>query len=98
MFNQSIDPEYLQLGSDLLKQTIKIKPQYFFAKYLLGNLLSQQGKVKEAIACYQTFSYQQILASHPELAKQHWNPPTSRKPDFIICGLPKCGTTSITVI
>lgn len=95
IFNQSIDPEYLQLGIDLLKQTIKIQPQYLFAKYLLGNLLSQQGKVKEAIACYQTFSYQQILVSHPELAKQHWNPQTSRKPDFIICGLPKCGTTSI---
>lgn len=64
-------------------------------QYLLGNLLSQQGKVKEAIASYQTFSYQQILASQPELAKQHWNPQKSRKPDFIICGLPKCGTTSI---
>ncbi|MEJ6485418.1 sulfotransferase [Nostoc punctiforme UO1] len=95
IFNQLIDPEYLQLGSDLLKQTIKNQPQYLFAKYLLGNLLSQQEKVKEAIACYQAFSYQQILASHPKLAQQHCNPQILRKPDFIICGLPKCGTTSI---
>lgn len=95
IFNQSIEPDYLQLGIDLLKQTIKNQPNFLFFQYLLGNLLSQQGKVKEAIACYQTFSYQQILTSHPELAKQHWNPATSRKPDFIIGGLPKCGTTSI---
>lgn len=95
IFNQSIEPDYLQLGIDLLKQTIKNQPNFLFSQYLLGNLLSQQGKVKEAIACYQTFSYQQILTSHPELAKQHWNPQQLRKPDFIIGGLPKCGTTSI---
>lgn len=95
IFNQSIKPDSLQLGIDLLKQTVKNQPNFLFVQYLLGNLLSQQGQVKEAIAYYQTFSYQQILASHPELAKQHWNPQISRKPDFIICGLPKCGTTSI---
>ncbi|WP_026796172.1 MULTISPECIES: tetratricopeptide repeat-containing sulfotransferase family protein [Planktothrix] len=95
IFNQSIDPDYLQLGIDLLKQTIEKQPNFLFAQYLLGNLLSQQGKVREAIACYQTFSYQQILGSHPQLAKHHWNPQKLRKPDFIICGLPKCGTTSI---
>ncbi|MEH2059258.1 MAG: sulfotransferase domain-containing protein [Nostoc sp.] len=95
IFNQSIKPDYLQLGIDLLKQTIKNQPIFLFAQYLLGILLIQQGKVKEAIACYKTLSYQQILASHPELAKQHWNSQKSRKPDFIICGLPRCGTTSI---
>lgn len=95
IFNQSIEPDYLQLGIDLLKQTIKNQPNFLFSQYLLGNLLSQQGKVKEAIAYYQTFSYQQMLTSHPELAKQHWNPQQLRKPDFIIGGLPKCGTTSI---
>jgi hypothetical protein len=41
IFNQSIDPDYLQLGIDLLKQTIEKQPNFLFAQYLLGNLLSQ---------------------------------------------------------
>jgi tetratricopeptide (TPR) repeat protein len=56
IFNQSIEPDYLQLGIDLLKQTIKNQPSFLSCQYLLGNLLSQQGKVKEAIAYYQTLT------------------------------------------
>jgi tetratricopeptide (TPR) repeat protein len=95
LFNKQINLDYLQLGRNLLQETVENQPNFLFAQYLLGNFLSQEGRLKEAIACYQAFSYQQILASHPNLAKQHWNSQILRKPDFIIGGLPKCGTTSI---
>lgn len=95
LFNQSINSEEAELGIKILSQLIHSQKRLKFTRLLLGNLLSREGRIEEAIACYQTVSYQQTLASHPEIAKQHWHPQQLRQPDFIICGLPKCGTTSL---
>ncbi|MDY6782550.1 MAG: sulfotransferase [Cyanobacteriota bacterium] len=61
----------------------------------MGKLLDLAGKTVEAIEYYQEFSYRQNLATHPEITKQYWSSQQLRKPDFIICGSTKCGTTSL---
>ena len=61
----------------------------------LGDALTEQGKIEEAIKCYRTSSYKQTVATNPELAKIEWKEEKKLAPDFIIIGGGKCGTTSL---
>ncbi|MGB5969191.1 MAG: sulfotransferase domain-containing protein [Spirulinaceae cyanobacterium] len=94
-FDQQVNPHDLESGINLLQQTTKEQSNFLFTQRLLADLLTHQGKTQEAISYYQAFSYQKTLASHPELTKQHWNSQQLRKPDFIVGGFSKCGTTSL---
>jgi tetratricopeptide (TPR) repeat protein len=61
----------------------------------LGDALTQQGKLEEAINCYQKSSYQIAIASNPKLAELDWKQKKENPPDFIIIGASKCGTSSL---
>lgn len=71
------------------------QPDFFLAYVGLGDLLTQEGNLEEAISCYQTASYKQLLDSHPDFAKNYWNPQNQRQPNFLIIGIGKGGTTSL---
>lgn len=71
------------------------QPDFFLAYVGLGDLLTQEGNLEEAISCYQTASYKQLLDSHPDFAKNHGNPQNRREPNFLIIGIGKGGTTSL---
>ncbi|WP_293356312.1 MULTISPECIES: sulfotransferase [unclassified Microcoleus] len=77
------------------RQIIRDKPDFYLPYPDLGDMLAQQGNLEEAISCYQTGSYKQILSSHPDFAKNHWNPQNRRQPNFTIVGIGKGGTTSL---
>ena len=61
----------------------------------LGDLLTKQSRIEEAIECYRTSCYENIIIKNPELAELDWQQNKQNPPDFIIIGATKCGTTSL---
>lgn len=61
----------------------------------LGYALTKQGKLGDAIACYQQASYQQGVRLKPSISKLDWLTATRKEPQFIVIGAEKCGTTSL---
>lgn len=77
------------------RQIIREKPDFYLPYVDLGDMLTQQGNLEEAIFYYKTASYKQLLDSHPDFAKNHWNPQNQRAPNFLIIGIGKGGTSSL---
>ena len=61
----------------------------------LGDLLTKQSRIEEAIDCYRTSCYENIIIKNPDLAELDWQQNKQNPPDFIIIGATKCGTTSL---
>jgi tetratricopeptide (TPR) repeat protein len=61
----------------------------------LGDLVTKQGNIDRAIGYYQNAIYQQTVSLYPNLAKNESIDRQQRKPDFLIIGGMKCGTTSL---
>ncbi|MEO0836124.1 MAG: tetratricopeptide repeat protein, partial [Cyanobacteria bacterium J06642_3] len=80
---------------DLYRKTVTEHPEMTIAWGNLGDVLTQQNQLTEAINCYRTGSYQQAIKINPELKNLDW--PTAKKsaPDFIVAGASKSGTSSI---
>lgn len=60
----------------------------------LGDLLTKQTRITEAINCYRTCCYQKAIIKNSELAKFDWKH-KQKSPDFLIIGATKSGTTSL---
>ena len=90
-----IDREQLARPIELYRQITARHPEITIAWGNLGDALTQQDRVTEAIECYRTCSYQKAVQTHPQLAKLDWQEPKKLGPDFIIAGASKCGTSSI---
>lgn len=61
----------------------------------LGDLLSKQSRIPEAIDCYRTSCYENTIIKNPQLAELDWEYNKQKAPDFLIIGATKCGTTSL---
>jgi len=80
---------------DFYRQLVKEKPELPLAWGNLGDLLTQQQKITEAVSCYQTGCYYSTIAGNPSLGELEWKEKKEECPDFIIIGAAKCGTTSL---
>ncbi|MDJ0567677.1 MAG: tetratricopeptide repeat protein [Pleurocapsa sp. MO_192.B19] len=97
-----IDLQYTPIASEQLTELIKFyrqivtqHPDIPIAWGNLGDALTQQDRISEAIDCYRTGSYQQAIQTYPDLAKLNWKEKKESGPDFIIAGASKSGTSSI---
>ncbi len=61
----------------------------------MGDALTQQDRVSEAIECYQKACYQRAIQTYPHLSQLDWQEKQITGPDFIIAGASKSGTSSI---
>ena len=61
----------------------------------LGDLLTKQKRIDEAIDCYRRSCYLNAVAGDLQLAKLDWQQHHPIAPNFIIIGASKCGTTSL---
>lgn len=61
----------------------------------LGDLLTKQSQIAEAIDCYRTSCYKNTLRKNPQLAELNWQENKQKAPDLIIIGAAKSGTTSL---
>ena len=100
--NAYIDLQYTTVNKarsleliEFYRQLVAKHPDVTIAWGNLGDALTQQNRITEAIDCYRTASYQQAIESYPDLAKLDWQPQKETGPDFIIAGASKCGTSSI---
>ena len=59
----------------------------------LGDLLTKQGRINEAIDSYRRSCYDRAVSQNPQLADLDWR--SEQAPNFIIIGASKCGTTSL---
>lgn len=87
--------EQLTELSDFYRQIVVEHPNITIAWGNLGDALTQQDRVKEAIDCYRTGCYQETIQAYPYLAELDWKKQKECGPDFIIAGASKSGTSSI---
>ncbi|MEM8830775.1 MAG: tetratricopeptide repeat protein [Cyanobacteria bacterium P01_G01_bin.19] len=80
---------------EFYRRIVDSNPDLAIAWGNLGDALSQQDRVDEAITCYQKASYQKAIQTYPDLAKLDWKAKKEFGPDFIIAGASKSGTSSI---
>jgi len=97
-----IDLQYTPVSSKQLEQVIDFYRRIVrhhsdipIAWGNLGDALTEQGNIKEAISCYQTGCYQRVISFYPQLAQLDWQEKKENGPDFIIIGAAKCGTSSL---
>ena len=100
--NAYIDLQYTPVAQkqstrliEFYRQIVTQHPEITIAWGNLGDALTQQDLVTEAIDCYRTCSYQTAIQTYPYLAKLDWKKQKETGPDFIIAGASKCGTSSI---
>ncbi|NEP43496.1 MAG: sulfotransferase family 2 domain-containing protein, partial [Okeania sp. SIO2H7] len=77
------------------KQKIEEKPNLISYNLNLGEALTQQDRIDEAIVCYQKVARRKTRKSNPKFVKKHWHRASSRGPDFLVIGTAKGGTTSL---
>jgi len=104
-FKQLADA-YCNLGRVLLKlkrfeegivalhQAIKLEPEHHWHYRFLGDILSEQGELAEAIKNYQIASRKKISQTHPQVVLNLQKEQLSA-PNFLIIGQAKCGTSSL---
>ena len=97
-----IDLQYTPIAKDRLRGLIKFyrqivtqHPEITIAWGNLGDALTQQDRLDEAIECYRKSSYTQAIQNYPYLAKLDWKETKELGPNFIIAGASKSGTSSI---
>jgi tetratricopeptide (TPR) repeat protein len=97
-----IDLQYTKIAPEQLAQLIEFyrrildrEPEIPIAWGNLGDALTHQGKIDEAIDCYRTSCYQRTIALYPDLTEFDWQKSKKQGPDFIIIGAEKCGTSSL---
>lgn len=78
------------------RKAIELQPDFAWADICLGYALTRQGKHDEAIRCFQSASYKQTRISYPSFAEKQCNSNFISNPNFILCGVLKCGTTSLS--
>lgn len=96
------DIQYTSVAADELEQLVEFyrqivqqHPQIALAWGNLGDVLTQQDKLTQAIDCYRISCYQKTVNLYPQLAELEWKERKENGPDFIIAGASKCGTSSL---
>ncbi|MDJ0518700.1 MAG: tetratricopeptide repeat protein, partial [Trichodesmium sp. MO_231.B1] len=79
----------------LYQNATKLNPNSVLCYVNLGEIFTELGNIDAAITCYQTACYNKISKSHPTFVEQNWNSQNIRRPNFIIIGAQKSGTTSL---
>lgn len=101
LWEVAIEQNQLNEIENLYREVVTAKPEAFWPYLNLGEALTRQGKIEEAICCYQTVSYNQTLPSlinksaGKMSARHNWDLKPATSPNFIIIGSQRCGTTSL---
>ncbi len=85
----------LEEAIQLYRSAITQNPHSVWCYVNLGEMLTRQGNIEEAIQCYQTAAYQKIQQFSPDWMNYIDQLISVKKPNFIIIGTQKGGTTSL---
>lgn len=78
-----------------LKQVIQKNPDIIFPYLTLGHILTQQGNLDEAVKLLQKASHKNLSKSKPNFVKFDSSSGMKMRPDFMLIGAGKSGTTSL---
>jgi tetratricopeptide (TPR) repeat protein len=96
MFNYKLiklSSQVLKKLIDTYKNIIELHPEATGAHINLGNILAENGQLPTAIKHYQQALYHRLSRDYPNLLIR--NKYEQAKPDFLIIGTPKGGTTAL---
>ncbi|PPT08393.1 putative deacetylase sulfotransferase [Geitlerinema sp. FC II] len=85
----------LQEAVNCYQNALKKYPDSMEIYVNLGEALTHQKKIPEAITYYRKGLRRQLQNERPEVLKNKWEPEKMRQPDFIILGAQKAGTSSL---
>lgn len=94
MFSK-LQPQQLNEVVGAFRHNIQQQPGASWLYTRLGDLLSKQGQIPEAVKAYNQATYKLNLWLKPEYTKEHWEEGKPEGPNFIIVGAMKAGTTSL---
>ena len=80
---------------NLYQDATKKEPNSILCHLNLGEIFTEKGNIKEAINSYQTACYNKTKKSNPAFVDKYWNFDNVARPNFIIIGSQKSGTTSL---
>ncbi|AFZ35723.1 sulfotransferase [Stanieria cyanosphaera PCC 7437] len=89
------DPQLLEELIPFYQNIVSEHPNLDVAWGNLGDALSEQGRISEAIDSYRSSSYQRVIKIYPSLASFDWQHKKEQGPNFIIAGAAKGGTSSL---
>lgn len=84
----------VQESLEVVERVVQRGSHHFKLNSILADLYSMTGQVARATPLYRLATRTQTEKSKPHTAKFDWPDRTVSKPDFLIIGAPKCGTTS----
>lgn len=90
-----LDASQLEKLAISYQKALKKQPELIEIEVNLADILTQQSQIEAAINCYQNIIYKKTRKSHPDFVKNHWNFKKLGRPNFIIIGTVKGGTTSL---
>ena len=91
----NIPPQQLPKHINFYRQIVEQNPKIAIAWGNLGDALTQQNNIQEAITCYRKSCYLRAINTYPKLAQLPWKETKESGIDFIIIGSAKCGTSSL---
>jgi len=77
------------------EKSIQLNLNNYWSNLQLGHAFTAKGETDKAISHYRRVCYQKTIRSKPDLLHKIWNLDKQRKPDFLIIGVGKGGTTSL---
>lgn len=95
--NTPVDQESLNQAVDLYRQLIEKHSSIPLLYINLADALTKQNKIIESTQAYQKAVYEQTKIHYPDLVTDNQQPATLSKPNFMIIGAEKCGTSSLFV-
>lgn len=94
MFSK-LDPKQLDEVVRAFNENIKKQPNTSWLYVRLGDLLTKQNQIPEAIDNYKNATYKLNAWHKPEYTARYWQQGEIKGPNFIILGAMKAGTTSL---
>jgi tetratricopeptide (TPR) repeat protein len=93
---QKLNEKQRNIIADCYTQVIKKQSELPICAYVqLGDILTKRGNFQEAIKYYQQSTEVLTRTTRPEFYDKYWNSNKGSKPNFIIIGAAKAGTTSL---
>lgn len=90
-----LKPEQIEAIADGYKRAISAEPDCPEPYINYGDLLTQINRKEEAISIYQEGMLQKTKSLRPDFFQNHWESASVKKPNFLILGTQKGGTTSL---
>lgn len=90
-----LKPEQIEAIADGYKRAISNQPDCPEPYINYGDLLTQINRKEEAISIYQEGMLQKTKSLRPDFFQNHWESASVKRPNFLILGTQKGGTTSL---